>query len=351
MAFAIQSKTYGCTNRRDIRANLAHVSRQIDGCMYMADVLFPAKLIALPEGGIQGYYDEHSRMDHKEVCEKIAISLPGEETDVLAEKAKQWGVYIIAQAKVVEPEISKSLFFNTAFIIDPQGKVIHKHRKSRVFTPEGSCTPADIKDIWDEKIGSGLDAYYPVADTPIGRIGTMICYEGYFCETGRMLALNGAEILYRASDLEFHANNGMWEVMNRAHAANNGCYVVAPNNGPKFYTTDETVPSMTGSTGSNSMIINYKGQIMCQVDKPHISWAAAVIDVDEVRTFRTKGMMSLLPHLPLELYSDLYSEAAKEYTWPLNVYKNNSPPLYPERKKFYKEMIKKMIDSGMYKDA
>ena len=150
-----------------------------------------------------------------DICKDIAITLPGPETDVLSEKARQWGIYIIAQAKVIEPEIVKDRFFNTAFIIDPNGEIIHRHRKSRVFTAEGSTTPFDVLDVWEEKVGKDLQAFYPVVDTPIGRIGTLVCFEGRFPESGRLLALNGAEIIYRASQVEFHTNMGYWELQNR----------------------------------------------------------------------------------------------------------------------------------------
>ncbi|MBI2316540.1 MAG: hypothetical protein HYU75_05865, partial [Betaproteobacteria bacterium] len=215
-------------------------------------------------------------------------------------------------------------------------------------TPESTTTPVDVYDVWKEKVGSGLDAFYPVCDTPIGRIGTMICYEGYFMETGRMLALNGAEILCRGGELEHHTNIGVWEVMNRAHALNNSCYMVAANNGPKYHTTDEAIPSRTGATGSDSMIINYRGQIMSRVKSPHISYAAAVINVEELRVFRTKSMISLLPQIPAELIGELYLEAAKKYSWPKNLFCKEAPPLYPERKKFLKQRIAEMIDKGLY---
>ena len=104
---------------------------------------------------------------------------------------------------------------------------------------------------------------------------------------------------------------------------------------------------MTGSSGSDTMIVNYKGQIMSRVDRPHISYAAAVINIEEIRTFRAKGMISLLPHVPAELWGELYLEAAKKFTWPKNMYAEEAPPLYPERKRFYKEMVQQMIDKGL----
>ena len=119
MAFAIQPKVYGCKDRKESKKNLDNLCRQIDACMYVSDMEYPAQLLAIPEGAITGFYDEHSRMDHVEACKKIAIRIPGEETDRLSEVAKKWGVYIVAQAKALEPDIIKDRFFNTAFIIDP----------------------------------------------------------------------------------------------------------------------------------------------------------------------------------------------------------------------------------------
>ncbi len=170
MAYAIQSKTYGAPTRADIKKNLENVCKQIDGCMYISDADYPAKLVALPEGALQGFYDEHSRMESVEICRKIAITLPGEESDVLAETAKKWGIYIIVPAKVIEPEIIPDRFFNTVFIIDPQGKIIHRYRKSRVFTLEASTTPHDVYDLWLEKVGKDPEegVIFPHYEPPSG---------------------------------------------------------------------------------------------------------------------------------------------------------------------------------------
>ncbi len=114
MAFALQPKVYGCADRKEAKKNLKNLCAQIDGCMYVAEMEYPAKLVAVPEGAITGFYDEHSRMDYTEIVRKVALRLPGEETDVLAEKARQWGIYIIAAAKVVEPDLFPDRYFNTA---------------------------------------------------------------------------------------------------------------------------------------------------------------------------------------------------------------------------------------------
>jgi len=346
MAYAIQSKTYGAPTRADIKKNLENVCKQIDGCMYISDADYPAKLVALPEGALQGFYDEHSRMDSVEICRKIAITLPGEESDVLAETAKKWGIYIIVPAKVIEPEIIPDRFFNTVFIIDPQGKIIHRYRKSRVFTLEASTTPHDVYDLWLEKVGKDPEAFFPVVDTPIGKIGTLLAFDGKFPEAARALALNGAEIIYRGSELEYHKNMGYWEVMNRSHALSNCCYVIAPNNGPKYYDTNEGNPSMTGSAGGGSMVVNYRGQIMSEVKNVNISYAAAMINIDELRSYREKSSFYTLPYLAPELWSLVYSSASKRVpSLTKNRYIDRPVPDYNARKKMNDDAKRKWLEA------
>ena len=345
LAFALQTAAHGCRNRDDIKVNLDHVSKQIDGAMYISQIEYPAKLIALPEGALQGFYDEHARLDHLEICQNIAITIPGPETDRLAEKARQWKIYIIAQAKAIEPDIIKDRFFNTAFIIDPDGEIIHKHRKSRVFTAEGSTTPYDVLDTWEEKVGDDLQAFYPVVDTPIGRIGTLICFEGRFPESGRLLALNGAEIIYRASQVQFHTDMGYWELQNRGHAMNNCCYAISPNNGPKYFSTDQSQASATGSAGGKSMIINYRGQILSEVPGTSVSYAAALINIEELRSYRAESKYNPLPVLMPELWGNLYSRAAEKFPCPKNLYLDK-PLNYQERDQMFTRVAQEMIENG-----
>lgn len=347
LAFALQSATYGVKHRREIKHNLANVGRQIDAAMYISQIEYPTRLIALPEGGLQGFYDEHARLDHATICRDIAIEVPGEETAILAEKAKQWNIYIIAQAKVIEPSIMKDRFFNMAFIVSPSGEIVHRHRKSRVFIAEGTTTPYDVLDAWTEKVGDDLQAFYPVADTPIGRIGTLICYEGRFPESGRLLAMNGAEIIYRATQVEFHTNLGYWELQNRGHALSNCCYVVSPNNGPKFFSTEDQTPSATGAAGGKSMIINYRGQIMSQVDGVNVSYAAAIINIEELRSYRTESRYNPLTALIPDLWGKLYSRAAERFPWPKNLYLGK-PLDYEQRKGVFDEVAEKMVKNGVF---
>src|SRR2546423_14078669 len=69
----------------------------------------------------------------------------------------------------------KDRFFNVGFILDPAGEGILRHYKvSPLFPVEHSVCPHDVYDWWVEKYGKTLDAFWPVADTEIGRLGIMM---------------------------------------------------------------------------------------------------------------------------------------------------------------------------------
>ena len=96
---------------------------------------------------------------------RSAIEIPGPETDTLGEIAREFGVYLVAQAKAKDPDFP-GVFFNIGFILDPQGEVILKHYKSSpLFPVEHSVCPHDVFDRWIELHGRSLTAFFPVVDT------------------------------------------------------------------------------------------------------------------------------------------------------------------------------------------
>jgi hypothetical protein len=81
------------------------------------------------------------------------------------------------------------------FILSPDGEVILRHHKVVPLLPvEHSVTPHNVWDRWIELYGRNLDAFYPVADTEIGRLGFLMANEGSYPENARGLAMNGAEV-------------------------------------------------------------------------------------------------------------------------------------------------------------
>lgn len=136
----------GIRTRADIERNLEHLSHLVKAASWLASLDLPVRLIAIPEGALQGFNDEVLDLDHVDFARECAIDIPGPETEVLGRFAKQYNAFIMAQAKARHPEIADR-FFNVGFIIDPQGEVILQHYKvSPLFPVEHSVCPHDIFD-------------------------------------------------------------------------------------------------------------------------------------------------------------------------------------------------------------
>ena len=109
---------------------------------------------------------------------EAAEPVPGPSTDYFAALAKKHGLYVVAGLF----ERSGHLVYNVAVLLGPDGDLVGKYRK--VTLPRGE---------WDRGVAPGAD--YPVFDTRFGKLGMMVCYDGFFPEVARQLAARGAEII------------------------------------------------------------------------------------------------------------------------------------------------------------
>ncbi|MGE0733458.1 MAG: nitrilase-related carbon-nitrogen hydrolase [Alphaproteobacteria bacterium] len=346
-AVGVQTNAYDCKykigDKPNYVRNLKHIAQMIDVAV-LHSMEHPVRLIALAEGAIQGFPDEYHDWDPVEYARNGAIDVPGPETDILAEKAMKWKSYLIAQAKTRMPEFPDR-FFNTAFVIDPAGKIIHQHRKNVVFTLEHTTTPHDVYDQWVQMFGTGLDAFFPVARTPIGNIGANICMEGNFPEMARGIALNGGEILYRPSSAENKVSLGIWEVQNRARAIDNNCYVVAPNTGHIYIDDDKTEGFMTGG---RSMIVDYRGQVLHINHQVGDAFVGAPIHIDALRQHRAKAThMNWLPHLKSEVYRLIYQKTV----WPKNMAMKDPPKRRDAMNEVFYQTVNKLKEEGVIEAA
>lgn len=153
---------------------MEHISIGIKGTMYLEEIEMPVKLVAIPEGAIQGFTDEGMDWEHSYSAANFAIDTPGPETDALGKIAKENKVFLICQARVRHKKFSGK-YFNSAILFNLDGDIVKISYKLNVFAREHTCVPHGIWDEWTEVYGAGLDAFYPVADTEIGRIAMMVC--------------------------------------------------------------------------------------------------------------------------------------------------------------------------------
>jgi predicted amidohydrolase len=344
MALALQPVMVGAAERGDITRNLDHIAELAFAAKNVTEIELPVKLYTIPEGALQGFTDEIFDWDHVDMVERLAIEIPGEETHYLSDLARGLNAFLIAQAKTTHPEFPER-FFNCAFVIDPEGEVIHKHYKMQVFAREHSTVPHDVWDKWVDLYGEGLDAFFPVTDTEIGRIGCLICMEGSFPETARGLAMNGAEIVYRPSYPEPYVGNGLWEVQNRSRALDNTMYMICPNPASYAPSTESKFP--LDMFGGESMIVDYQGRV---IGRHHsggcAAYAGAIINIEALRQYRQDSLWgNWLKDLRTEQYRLIYDEPMYEKNRCLT-----EPPLkHAENDEVVRAAVERVFERGIYK--
>ncbi len=345
VAVALQPAFSFVRDRAEISQNIEGVAGLIACSDFLSGSQLPIRLMAIPEGILQGYWDELTDMRHSDYYERIAIDIPGPETEALGALARQYDTFIIGQARARDPKLP-GYFFNTAFIIDRDGEVVHRYTKLQVWFKEGSATPLDIYDRWGEAYGWTLDSLFPVADTEIGRIGTMICYDGCFPEIARGLAVNGAEIIYRGSLGEPLTGQGQWELQNRARALDNACYVVAPNNGPANVMPGVDYP--VAVSGGNSMVVDPHGNVIAESGVGSTSWAASVIDVGGLRELRSRALAKpTIKELSTEQYRVIYDQPIRER----NLYHDDPNVDHAGRRREVERSLERLVERGVWPES
>ena len=152
----------GISCREEINLNLEHLHELMAAGCWLSGLDLPVKLVAIPEGALQGFNDEIFDVEHEEYARTCCIDIPGSETDTLGKYAREFDVYIAAQARARHEEIPNR-YFNVGFIIDPNGEIILKSYKiAPLYSSEHSVSPHDIFDWWVARYGNTLDAFWPV---------------------------------------------------------------------------------------------------------------------------------------------------------------------------------------------
>src|SRR5206468_1577908 len=93
----------GIRHRDEIRVNIEHISHLIKAASWLSSLDLPVRLIAIPEGALQGFNDEVLDLDHETFARECAIDVPGPETDALGALARQWDAFVMGQAKARHP--------------------------------------------------------------------------------------------------------------------------------------------------------------------------------------------------------------------------------------------------------
>ena len=131
--------------------------------------------------------------------------------------AKELGmVLVLPMYEIVQP----GLYYNTAAVIDADGRYLGKYRKQHI---------PQVKGFWEKfYFAPGTDGY-PVFETAVGKVGVYICYDRHFPEGWRALGLNGAEIVFNPSATSRGLSEYIWRLEQPASAVANMYYVGAIN--------------------------------------------------------------------------------------------------------------------------
>ena len=201
-----------------------------------------------------------------------AEPIPGYTTEKLMAKAKEHGIYIHSGSFFEEIPGEKRAY-NTSVIIDPQGEIIARYRKMHTFDvtlPDGSVQRESAR------IRPGDDI--TTVDTPLGRLGMAICYDIRFGEMFRLMALEGAQVIFTPANFTMPTGKDHWETILRTRAIENGVYIVA---------ADQIGKKSEFTAYGNSLVVDPWGTVVARAsDRPGMMLVP--IDLDYVDAVRAK---------------------------------------------------------------
>jgi formamidase len=287
---ACQTDLANPTDRDGMFANTHRMLSMIDSAVAGSAPFLPVRLVVFPEFA-------HAAPIYASVAElreRLALRIPNPHTDLLVAKAREHDIYIQSGSMLEIDDRWPGVIFNTTCLIGPNG-ILQKYRKVNPWIPyEVHASPHDIPG-YDEPL-------FPVADTPIGRIGCAICYDWIFPEAIRQLAANGAEVLIRVSAYmdPWGATEPMswWTLVNRCRALENMAYVVAANQGASL----KHYPPYSWPGGSQ--VVDFDGRMLAEASPgPGERIVVAPVDVSALRHERdVRRGHHMLAHLRTEAY-------------------------------------------------
>jgi deaminated glutathione amidase len=221
-----------------------------------------AELVVLPETATTGFTPDCST----EQLWDLVSEIPGPVTEPLQQVARDLGVHVCVGTYERGPE--RGVVYNASVLVDPSGEVVGVYRKTHPFCTEhvdggGWVTPGDT---------------VTVVDTPLAKIGMIVCFDGDYPELSRIQAVQGAEVILRPSALLRSAD--IWELTSRARAYDNHVFVVGAN--------ATGVDAAGVLYFGNSHIVTPVGHIVAKAAS-HEGWVSARLDPETALGSLTPG--------------------------------------------------------------
>jgi N-carbamoylputrescine amidase len=187
----------------------------------------------------------------------------------MQDAAKRLGMVMIVP---VYEEENTGVYYNTAAIIDADGRFLGKYRKHHI--------PQVAPGFWEKYYFRPGNTGYPVFETAAGRIGVYICYDRHFPEGARILGLNGAEIVFNPSATVAGLSEYLWKLEQPAHAVANGYFVGA------IIRVGMEAPWNIGEFFGQSYFCDPRGRIIAEASRDKDELVVADLNLDLIKEVR-----------------------------------------------------------------
>lgn len=253
-----------------------------------------AQLVVLQELHTGVYFcqvEETTRFDQAE-------TIPGPSTATFGALAKELGIVLVTS---LFEKRAPGICHNTAVVFEKDGSIAGKYRKMHIpddpaYYEKFYFTPGDL-------------GFHPIA-TSVGKLGVLVCWDQWYPEAARLMALAGAEVLIYPTAIGWESSDAQeekdrqfdaWQISQRGHAVANGLPVVAVNR-----TGFE--PDWSGVTGGiqfwgQSFVAGPQGELLFQA--PADQEISAVIDIDKQRTETVRRIWPFFRDRRIDAYEGL----------------------------------------------
>ena len=274
-------------NHGDAAANLAVIAARVAEAAAKG-----ARLVLLQELHNGAYFCQHESVDEFDLAETI----PGPSTEFLGNLARQHGVVIVGS---LFEKRATGLYHNTAVVLETDGRLVGKYRKMHIpddpgFYEKFYFTPGDL-------------GFTPI-DTSVGRLGVLVCWDQWYPEAARLMALAGADLLLYPTAIGWDPEDvqeekirqrDAWVLSHRGHAVANGLPVLSCNR-----VGHETSP--LGASGidfwGNSHVLGPQGEFIAEAGTEA---TLLVVDVDLGRSEHVRRIWPFLRDRRIDAYADL----------------------------------------------
>lgn len=253
-----------------------------------------ARLVVLQELHRSRYFCQQESPDQFDLAEPI----PGPSSERLAVAAREFGVVIVAS---LFERRAAGLYHNTAVVLDSDGTIAGRYRKMHIPDDPGYYekfyfTPGDL-------------GFEPI-ETSVGRLGVLVCWDQWYPEAARLMALAGAEILIyptaigwdpRDESAEQQRQREAWITVQRGHAVANGLPVLACNR--TGFEPDPAHPEHGIRFWGSSFVAGPQGELLASA--PVDEECVLTVTFDRARSENVRRIWPFLRDRRVDAYGDL----------------------------------------------